>query len=75
MNGSSHQMPKVWSTTATGMPSRKPKTKPKFTISFSSRLPDVVEDPVDQLRVVAEVLDHHDLRVEQLVDVLADLAR
>ena len=38
-NGSSHQMPKVWSTTATGMPSRKPKTKPKFTISLSSRSP------------------------------------
>src|SRR5690242_19350953 len=37
MKGSSHQMPKVWSMRATGMPSRKPKTKPKLTISLSSR--------------------------------------
>ena len=71
--GSSHHWPKTWSTNATGMPSRKPKTNPKATIRFSSLLAEVAEDPHHQRRVVAEVVDHHDLGVEQLVDVDPDL--
>ena len=39
ISGSSHQMPNQWSMIATGRPSRKPKTKPKVTISRSSRRP------------------------------------
>ncbi len=36
-------------------------------------LPEVAEDPHHQRRVPLEVVDDHDLGVEQLVDVLADL--
>ena len=47
--------------------------KPKLIISRSSRLPDVLEDPVGELRVGLDVADHHQLRVEDLVDVVGDL--
>ena len=71
--GSSHHWWKSWSTTATGMPSRKPKMNPKFTISPQLLLAEVAEDADHQRRVLAELVDHHELGVEQLVDVLADL--
>ena len=39
ITGSAHHSPKMLSMKATGMPSRKPKTKPKVTIRLSSRWP------------------------------------
>ena len=74
--GSSHHS---WKTTsvmiAVGMPSRKPKKKPKLTMNLSSLRPIVEEDPVGELRVLLEVADHHQLDVQQVVDVVADLRR
>ncbi len=36
-------------------------------------LAEVAEDPHHEGRVLLEVVDHHDLRIEELVDVLTDL--
>ena len=55
------------------MPSAKPKMNPKATIRFSSRWPKSRKMRTTRAGFSLEVVDHHDLRVEQLVDVLADL--
>ena len=72
-SGSSHHWWSVTSITATGIPSRNPKMNPKLTISRSSRLPMSRKIRTTRSGFCLEVVDHHQLRVEQLVDVNADL--
>ena len=71
--GSTHQCGNASTMKTTGIPSRKPKTKPKLIISRSSALADVLEHAVGELGVGLEVADDHELRVEDLVDVVGDL--
>ena len=71
--GSTHQYGNASTMKITGIPSRKPKMKPKLIISRSSSLADVLEHLVGELGVRLHVADHHQLRVEDLIDVLGDL--
>ena len=71
--GSSHHCPNQWSTTATGMPSSEPEDEAEGHHQVQLALAEVAEDPHHERRILLEVVDHHDLRVEQLVDVHADL--
>ena len=73
MIGSSHHGWAKWSMIATGIPNRNPNRKPKLTISRSSRLPMSLKIRLTSAGLALEVVDDHQLRIEQLVDVEADL--
>ena len=72
--GRTHQCGTACVRKITGMPSRKPKKKPKLMMNRSSRAPTSVKIRLHELRALVHVADHHELDVEQLIDVLADLA-
>ena len=59
--------------TTTGIPSRSPKKKPKLTIRRSSRGRPRGRSRLASSGLLLDLADHHQLHVEQLVDVGADL--
>ena len=72
--GSSHHWPNQWSTIGDRDAEQEAEDEPEGRPSgCSSRWPKSRKIADHQRRVLPEVVDHHDLRVEQLVDVLADL--
>ena len=71
--GSSHHCPTMLSIDGDRDAEREAEDEPEADHQVELALPEVAEDPHHQRRVLPEVVDDHDLGVEQLVDVLADL--
>src|ERR1035437_2532449 len=71
--GSTHHCGKALVMKIMGTPSSSPKKKPKFWMKRSSFLPTSRNIRLARVRVGLDVADHHQLHVQQLIYVLADL--